>query len=109
MSQYKWEATINLNGIDVGVTCLTGYDKPLHYCFLVVEFMSDLINTPIFSNLDLDNPAMLPEEVQEISQNLGCPVPSDILSKITAEYDADTNPRIMYYDRTNRNRRGYRV
>jgi hypothetical protein len=61
-------------------TILYGWDKPLQYYFLVISRPHPVTKEReyVFSNLDLENPAMSIEQIYEVLKGFEIPIPADL-------------------------------
>lgn len=88
MSQYAWKTR--------EYEFLTGWDRPLKYFFLVVDFLDEgkREDDPVFSNLALPTgPAMSIPEIKETCVRYGSALPLEIESKLLGDL-SNENPGI---------------
>ncbi len=73
---------------------LTGWDRPLQYHFLVVSRGDGLV----FSNLDLPNPAMTPEQVVAKLGELDLLMPATLLADLRQDAARNSGNESTQYE-----------
>ncbi len=86
MSQYHFQ--------NENYKVLYGWDDPLQYCFLVIYKVVETNPwTPVFSNMDLENPGMSIPQIKETLASYGIDSPNELAENLNHD---ETHSRQHY-------------
>jgi len=77
---------------------LTGWDRPLQYHFLVISQRDRPEQEPVFSNLDLLNPAMTFEQIADTLHAFGIAAPPTLYTDLAQDQLENRGDFDVHYD-----------